>query len=198
LGLDESKKHTHPFQVTQTIKKQRMKYQLIILSVLLSLSVAVTSSAQGVAPALVASKNGYEKRYRPGTRLCIKYGNDSSTQKTRGIFTDVVDGKIVIAFKKKSKVQVVIPVEDITMLRKIKPGKRILYAAAGTALVAGGAAVIEQSGNSAGSGMATALVIPVIGAGVYTLCAVPVSLLFEKMGEKKRSSGWSFSVQQYR
>jgi hypothetical protein len=176
-------------------------YQRLVLTALLFLSVSFSLFAQDSIPdfsyALIASKNGFEKVYRPGTRLVLKYGN-SSPKKVRGIFAGVMDGKIVITRKKKSKEKNLIPVEDILLVRKINPGKRIIFGAIGTVLVAGGASVLEDTDNSPGAAWTGALVIPFIGVGVYFLCVVPVSLMIEKAGEKKRSSGWSFRVQQYR
>jgi len=100
----------------------------------------------------------------------------------------------VIISNKRSKKRTIIPVNDITLLKKINTGKKIIYGAIGTVLVAGGAAIIDDGGNSPGNAMKDALLIPVIGTGVYFLCAVPVLLLIEKFNEKKRRRGWIFHL----
>ncbi|MDB5232585.1 MAG: hypothetical protein JWN76_3390 [Chitinophagaceae bacterium] len=169
-------------------------YLLTILTVLLFINSSL--SAQDGIPhyshTIIASKNGIEKIYKLGSRLFITYQNGSDQQKLRGYFTGVTNGKIAIARKKKTSEEILIPVENITVLRKINPGKRIIYGAVGTALVAGGAAIINKRSNSPGAGMRDALIIPIIGVGVYSLCVVPATLLLEKLSEKKRSSGWTF------
>lgn len=176
--------------------------QLNIFIALLFLSFTISSYAQDSIPnvsyTIVASKNGIEKLYKPGTQLFLKYDKGSLLQKVRGFFSGVIDSNIVITHKKKSKGRILIPVEDIILLRKINPGKRIIYGAIGTVLVGGGAAIIDKAGNTPGTAMGGALLIPVIGAGVYFLCAVPVSLLLEKMFEKKVKNGWALSIEQYK
>src|ERR1044071_1588200 len=176
-------------------------YQRLVLTALFFLSAALSLPAQDSIPdfsyRLITLKNGIEKLYKPGTRLFLKYGNGSSPQKIRGIFAGVMDGKIAIIRKKKSKEQILIPVEDIILVRKIHPGKRIIFGAIGAVLITGGAAIIENTEDSPGGAWTAALVIPVIGAGVYFLCVVPASLVLEKLSEKKRSDGWSFRVQKY-
>ncbi len=69
--------------------------------------------------------------------------------------------------------------ENILLLRKIKSGSRIIYAGIGTALAAGGAAIVNNGNNTPGSAMRNALIIPIIGVGLYFLCAVHVSLFFK-------------------
>jgi hypothetical protein len=51
-------------------------------------------------------------------------------------------------------------------------------------------AVLNNNDNTPDSAMRDALIIPVIGVGVYFLCVIPVSLFIEKMGEKKKANGW--------
>lgn len=79
-----------------------------------------------------------------------------------------------------------------SIVKRIRPNRRIIYGVIGTTLVGAGAAIIGTGGTSPASAMKDALIIPVIGVGVYFLYAVPASLLFEKINEKKRSKGWKF------
>jgi hypothetical protein len=143
---------------------------------------------------LVAVKNNFQKVYATGIKFFLKFHNDSSVQKCRGVFTGITNGGIIITTHKKGKTFLILP-ENILLLRKIKPGSRIIYAGIGTALTVGGAAVINSKDNTPGSAMRDALIIPVIGAGVYFLCAIPVSLLIEKIGEKKKVNGWIFKIE---
>ena len=136
---------------------------------------------------LIAAKNNFQKVYKPGTKFYLKFRNDSSVQKCRGVFTGITNGEINITHKKE-KTFLILP-ENILLLRKIKPGSRIIYAGIGTALVTAGAAVLNNDDETSGSAMRGALIIPVIGVGVYFLCAIPVSLLIEKLGEKKKADG---------
>jgi hypothetical protein len=145
---------------------------------------------------LVAAKGNFQKVYTIGTKFFLKFYSDSSIQKCRGVFTGLTNDEIIITAHKKGKAFLILP-DNILLLRKIKPGSRIIYAAIGTALVAGGSAVINNENNTPGAAMRDALIIPVIGAGVYFLCAIPVSLFLEKIGEKKKAMGWVFKIESY-
>ena len=144
---------------------------------------------------LIAAKNNFQKVYTTGTKFCLKFYNDSSVQTCRGVFTGITNGEIIITTHKKEKL--FISPESILLLRKVKPGSRIIYAGIGTALVAGGVAVLNNNDNTPGSARRDALIIPVIGVGVYFLCAIPVSLVIEKIGEKKKANGWIFKIEPF-
>lgn len=145
--------------------------------------------------AIIASKNGSERIYKPGTRFFIKHSIDHSTQKVRGYFAGVAEGKIAILSKKRAKETMLICADSILLLRKIRPGSRILFSSIGAALIGGGAAILDNaSGANSGAGV---LVIPVIGAGVYFLCAVPISLMIEKVNEKTIAKEWKFEIRKF-
>jgi hypothetical protein len=159
---------------------------------------SLSSTAQDTLPHLgyrfVALRNSERAFYKTGTRLVIKYTDGSSTQRLRGAFAGVMNGSIAIGARGGSKSMTVIPVEDISMVRKVHPQRRVAFAIIGTVLVGGGTAILESGGNSPGSAMRGALIIPVIGIGSYLLFAVPITLIAEKLNEKKRKNGWKFEL----
>ena len=144
---------------------------------------------------LIASRNGNLTSYEGGARLMIKHKSGSSTERVRGTFAGAFNKSIAIA-KKQGGIRSItsIAIEDILMVRKINPRKRLAFGIIGTMLVGGGAAILESTGDSPGKAMGGALVIPVIGVGSYVLFAVPVTLLIEKLNEKKAESGWKFEL----
>lgn len=160
---------------------------------------AISSSAQhnagDLSYTLIASRNTIQKIYSPGSRFFLKYTNHASMHHCRGVFTGITDDKIVITTNKRKRENILIAPGDIILLRKIKPGKRILYGGIGTALVAGGAALINNAGDTPGSAIGGAIVIPFIGAGVFFLGAIPVMLLVEKLNEKNTANGWKFTIE---
>lgn len=139
----------------------------------------------------VASKSSERKLYPIGTRLFIRYTNERSTNKLRGIIAGLNKTKIFIKQGKKDSL-ISINIIDITLVRKIDPRGRIILGIVGTALVGGGAAFIDDGGNSPGSAMRDALIIPIIGVGSFCLHAVPITLFIEKIDERRRSNGWIF------
>lgn len=145
--------------------------------------------------AIVASKKGVERKYKSGSRLLIKYSNGHSAQKARGYFAGVEDGKIMMLSKKSARVYPSISPDSILLIRRIRPTQRIIFAAAGLTLIGTGTVVLDNASNSSGISGAAVLVIPVIGAGVYFLYAVPISLLIEKLNEKKKIKGWTYSIE---
>jgi hypothetical protein len=179
-----------------------MKTALLTVHVQFFLFLGVTFSyAQKDNPSdfsyvLLASKNGTKRIYKPGIRVLIKYASDSAEKKVRGYFAGVQDGKFAVIRKREAMEPILVPVESIMLLRKIRPGQRIFYAAAGVTLISIGAAIIDKAGDSSGSAWAGAIIIPAIGAGVYFLCAVPISHLFERINEKRANRGWTFSIRQ--
>lgn len=140
---------------------------------------AQTTEPSGFSYAIVAGKNGIERRYNVGSKILLKFTSDSSIQKARGYFAGITNGKIAILSKKISKEAALISADSILLLRRIRPTQRIIYAAGGVTLIGTGAAILDKAGNTSGNSGAAVLIIPVIGAGVYFLCAVPVSLFFE-------------------
>ncbi len=147
-----------------------------------------------LAYVIVASKNGIERKYKAGTRLLIKYNNGNSKQKARGYFAGVEEEKIAIFSKKATGKAILISPDSVLLLRKIRPTQRIIFATIGMTLIGGGAAILDKASNTSGNSGAAVLIIPVIGAGVYFLWAVPVSLLIEKINEKKKDKGWTFLI----
>lgn len=170
-------------------------FSVVLFSLLDTSVIAQTIDQPDLAYFIVASKNGTERNYKTGKRFLIKYKSGSSAQKTRVFFAGVSEGKIAMLPKTTSNEVVLIPPDSILLLRRIRPTQRIIYAAAGITLIGTGTAILDNVGNASGNSGAAVLIIPVIGAEVYFLCAVPVSLFFEKIFEKKRSSGWTFSIQ---
>jgi hypothetical protein len=172
-----------------------MRYHLPFLCILLSASMATLGqdTTPNLSYSIVAKKNHQVVRYKPGTHLCVLYRSDASTLRARGFYEGVINGQIVIA-KKKNGVRVLIPVEDLTLLRKIAPGKRIVLGAMGTGMIAGGAALMDK-GDPHRNGMSNAMLIPVIGVGAYLVLATPISLLIEKASEKRQRNGWSFQLE---
>ena len=177
-----------------------MKINYRLASVFFFLVLSDISFSQNTIPdlsySIVASKNGMENYYKPGTQLLIKYKDNSGERKIRGFYSGESGGDIVIKHRKKDVAKTVIIVDSITVLRRIKPGKRIFYGAIGTLLVGGGAALLDNEGNTPGSAMRGALIIPVIAVGVFIICAVPVTIIVEKVNEKKCINGWKFKLQQ--
>jgi hypothetical protein len=169
-----------------------------LLFILVTLVTFLSAVGQQALPdlsySLIASKNRNEAWYNAGMRLCVKYKNPASVKRVKGIFAGVSDGEILVARKKKSEEGVLVPVEEIIAVRKINPRKRIVYGTIGALLVGGGGAIIDKGGNTPGSAMKGAFIIPLIGVGSYFLAAIPVSMLLDKAGEKKRSSGWEFQL----
>jgi|GEM_PF-5133911 len=177
--------------------KRTLLFFVISLIVLSGCSViAQTTEQPDLTYVIVASRNGIEQEYKTGTRFLIKFKSDSSIQKTRGFFAGVSEGKIVMLPKKTSNEVVLIPPDSVLLLRRIRPTQRIGYAATGITLIGVGAAVLNRAANTSGSTGAAVLVIPVIGAGVYFLCVIPITLVIEKLYEKKKTNGWTFSIRQ--
>ncbi|MBI5372101.1 MAG: hypothetical protein HZA79_08755 [Sphingobacteriales bacterium] len=167
---------------------------LFIVTLVFVLSGSSVFAQPDLAYVIVAGKNGSERKYEAGERLFIKYNGSHSIQKARGYFAGVTDGKIAILSKRTSGETALISADSILLLRKIRPGQRVFFAATGIALTGGGAVLLDRASNTSGNSGATILVIPVIGAGVYFLWAIPVSLLVEKLNEKRKSKGWAFSI----
>jgi hypothetical protein len=173
-----------------------MKLTLLILIGTLSTSLSLT--AQVTLPHLnsnfIALRNSEHVFYKVGKRLAIEYNIDSFTQRVKGMLAGAKNGSIMIGAKGVNKSTAVIPIADISMVRKVHPQRRVAFGIIGTALVAGGTAILGSAGNSPGSAMRNALVIPIIGIGSYFLFAVPVSLMVEKLSEKKQKNGWKFEI----
>lgn len=145
-------------------------------------------------PILIASRNGAEEVYTIGTKLVLKYKDSLSVKRIRGVFSGSWGEKILITKGNRNKYEVF--VDSIVMLRKIHPIRRIVFAAIGTALIGGGAAILDNGGDSPSSAIKGAFIIPFIGIGVYFICAVPASLILEKVNENRKSRGWKFSLHQ--
>ena len=142
---------------------------------------------------LVALQKGAETTYRPGARLFLKYNNDHSTKTCRGTFAGIKDGGIVITNKRKTAEILILP-QDITLLRRIRPGSRLIFGGIGTAMLIGGTAGLDNGGSNHVSSLRTAGAIAFIGTGVFVLLAIPVTLFVEKISEKKIVNGWKFEV----
>jgi hypothetical protein len=143
---------------------------------------------------LFAKRNRESEAYKIGEKVLIKFDTEGKIEKTRGIILEISEAKITFGNKRGTK-HISIPIENISLLRRINPTNRIIYGILGTALISGGAALIDSGGDTPGSAMRGALLIPVVGVGVYILGAIPVSIIIERLSEKKRDSGWKFSVQ---
>jgi hypothetical protein len=150
------------------------------------------SAVPDLSYSISATKNGDSRSYKPGTPLFLKYNVDNSVTKARGYYLGTINDSVFIGKKRNKKSIQLIHINDILVLRKINPRKRIILGAIGTTLVAGGAVLAERTGNSPGGAMATALLIPVIGAGSYMVFAIPVTLLMENFSEKRKANGWQF------
>ncbi|MEO7444898.1 MAG: hypothetical protein ABIT96_05980 [Ferruginibacter sp.] len=163
----------------------------ILLIILPAIMLAQAPKVPNNHTSLIARKDGKTKVYRPGTHIYIRYSTDSTEIYNRGYIKGSVDDKLIITQKLKSDQRIFINAEDILVIRKIRPGKRIFFASLGAILVGAGAAYANQ----ASSGWAFVIVVPLIGAGSYMIMVTPVSLLLEKIAEKKVSKGWQFSLQ---
>lgn len=163
------------------------------LFVLLIYNSAFTQSIDtGSSYVLVATNNASHNVYKQGARFFIRYSNGETGKKVRGVLTGFSDTEIVISTFSDLNNKTTIPIDSITKLRRINPRARLAFGIAGTALISVGAAVIN---NSSGSGFKDALIIPVIGAGSFLLYVVPISLLIEKLNEKTKTGGWTFSIE---
>jgi hypothetical protein len=176
-----------------------MKLKVFITPIVTILFLGITSFSQDAVPdlsySIVASKNGVKHFYKPGDRVLIKYKDSDYTKKMRGFYSGESGGNLVMKRKKKGIAQSIIAVDSIIILRRIHPVKRMVYAVIGTSVVGGGAAILENGGDSPGSAMKGAFIIPVIAVGVFFICAVPVTLIVERINERKRSAGWQFELQ---
>ena len=172
----------------------KQKFLLVFITYLFSNALFAQNFKLDSSYKLIAVKDNFRKTFRTGTKFFVKFYNDSSVQKYRGVFTGITNDKIIITTHKKEKVLLILP-ENILLLRKIKPVSRIIYAGVGTILVTSGAIVLNNSGNTPASAIQGAFLIPVIGIGTYFLFAIPASLLIEKLGEKKKVDGWAFKIE---
>lgn len=141
---------------------------------------------------LIASRNGAEEVYTIGTKLVLKYKDSLSVKRIRGRFSGSWENKILITKGNRNKYEVF--VDSIVMLRKIHPIRRIVFAAIGTALIGGGAAILDKGGDSPSSAIRGAFIIPVIAIGVLFVYTVPASLILEKVNENRKIRGWKFSL----
>lgn len=140
----------------------------------------------------IALKKGNSDIYEIGTKLLIKYSNDSLTDKVRGELAGVSEDAIFIKQSNKRDKIIKVALSDITLVKKIHPMQKIVFGIVGTTLTVGGVAVLDNGGSSPGSAMRGALLIPFIGAGVYCLLTVPATLCIEKINERKKKNGWIF------
>jgi len=143
---------------------------------------------------IVARKKEIVKTYKPGTKLFLSYFDRSGVQKIKGYLSRAIDNNITILPRKKSNEEVTIAVDSIVVLRKIKPSQRISFSVIGSILIGTGAILMDKAGDSPSGAMGSALLIPVIGAGVYFLFSIPFSLMIEKVSERKKKDGWEFSI----
>ena len=143
---------------------------------------------------IVASRFGQDVYYSPGTRLCIKYKRGQSEIKERGYFAGVLNDKIILTPDKVGSYRIAIPPEDIIYLRKIRPLKRVIAGASGVAMITGGLLVFESIVSSSQTMGAALIGFPLVIAGVVFIYYVPVSLIFEKINERKRINGWEFRL----
>lgn len=170
---------------------------LVIASFLLSLSSAAQDTALHVNYYLTALRNEHHSFYKPGTRLAIAYNDGTSKRIIKGVFKGEKNDEMVIADKGGKKNQTYIPVDQITAARRIHPRSRIAFGIIGTALVTGGAIILNDSGNSVRSTYQAILAIPFIGLGSYLVVAVPISLLADQLTKKKRQNGWKFQLSEH-
>lgn len=138
-----------------------------------------------------AIRKGTLKLYPIGKRFLIKYTDESSTNKIRGILTEVNETEIFVKTNRKHDRPISIEIDEITLVRKINPKRKIIWGMVGTAMVAGGVAKMNSQGNSQ-NGMSGAMAIPILAVGSYIVAAIPVALLIEKMNERRSSKGWKF------
>lgn len=202
---NKSIKKTNPFKPEQLISvidtptQNRMKiYRFLIFLILLTnseIASAQNSSGVGFTHVISATKDEKGRIYRPGTRLYVKYGPNSSV--IRGIFAGVSDTSIIIGRRRISSEEVYISIDEIRTIRRNRPTQRIIAGILGTALMAGGIALVEDGSESDANGMRNAVGIVVIGTGVYFLLTIPISILFEKAEQKSRDKGWKFRLTRY-
>jgi hypothetical protein len=174
---------------------RKHRFNFFSLSILLFFSISLSAQPAGpdLTYELVASQKGTETTYKPGSKLFLKYNNDHSAKKCRGIFAGIKDGEIVIMNKRKDTEILILP-RDITLLRRIRPGSRLILGGIGTAMVVGGTAGVDNAGSTHASSLRSAGAIAFVGVGVFVLLAIPVTLFVEKVSEKKIVNGWKFEV----
>jgi hypothetical protein len=139
-----------------------------------------------------AIRKGTLKLYPIGKRFLIKYTDESSTNKIRGILTEVNETEIFVKINRKHDRPISIEIDEITLVRKINPKRKIIWGMVGTAMVAGGAAIAESQGNSQKEMSGGLMGYPIAGMGAYIVAAIPVALLIEKLNERRSSKGWKF------
>lgn len=143
---------------------------------------------------IVAARYGKDVYYKPGTRLCVKYKRGNDEVKERGFFAGALDEKIILTPDKAGSYRISINPDDIIYIRKIKPLNRIIAGAAGTVMFAGGLLLLT-SGTSSAEALGAALIgIPLMALGYVVLYYIPITLIIEKINEKKRSKGWDFRL----
>lgn len=140
---------------------------------------------------LIASRYGVEHPYKTGYRLCIKYQKDNREVKVRGFFSGATDGNIILRPNKTVDYNIIIHPEDIIYVRRIKPLNRVIAGSGALALMGAGVLIIESAANGMAAGLAG---IPLAAVGYVLLYYIPVSLIIEKIMEKKRSHGWKFQL----
>ena len=143
---------------------------------------------------LKAIRNYESEIFNLNQKVVVKFKKGADIVRRRGIIVDINDSAIVVGNKKRSS-ETFIEIEDIFLLRKINPNKRTILGITSITLIGGAASLIDSGGDSPGSAMRGAFLIPIVGIGVYALGAIPITIIIERLFEKKTASGWKFIVQ---
>lgn len=173
-----------------------LKIPVACLLVLLCPNNALSQSANNPDRTynIVAARYGKEVYFKPGTRLCIKYKRGNNEVKERGFFAGALDEKIILTPDKIGSYRMSIDPGEIIYIRKIRPLNRIIAGAAGTVVFAGGLLLIEYAAGASGAFTAALIGIPLVAVGYVMLYYIPITLILEKINEKKRSKGWEFRL----
>jgi len=145
---------------------------------------------------LIAERYGVEKIYMPGKKLFVQFqtGNGMNEGiKARGFFAGSLRDSIVLGRQKDAWDRVLIDPESVVSVRRIRPTSRIIVGCGGLLLMTAGIVLLERGFDKDASGLSPILIgAPLLFAGTYMTFYVPISLIVEKLSEKKRRKGWTF------
>jgi hypothetical protein len=167
--------------------------KILSLSGFLFLSIIIFAQSTIQKKKLVATRQSRVVTITEGKKYLVKYQEAGEKKKTKLFFIGFSGDSILLTSRNGKKEQVV-PVSSIQSMKRVNSSFRIIVGSIGVAGVAGGAAILENGGKG-GTGWNTILAIPLVGIATYAIVAVPVSLLLDKLGEKRVNEGWSFRIQ---
>jgi hypothetical protein len=143
--------------------------------------------------ALVAEKNGQQKKFRAGRRIAITYFKGTIPFKVKGI-AKTAGGDSVLVYSKTGIFLKSLAVRDIAAVRRVRTTSRIVMFGAVILFMGTAAETATFTGASSSDTNDAIFGTSIVAAPLITL-AIPISLLLEKTGEKKVTNGWKFRVQ---